>query len=158
MTCAGGLTDFPSNDGSQRLIEIHQEMEEAFPLYHSNGLPMSPAQTRFLSVKCMTATEFSKADGCGNGQSCSGCGDKLQTAKCKGRQLKCKGSGAGISFPFLKGTHMTLQYGYLTYICLSYPHLNLPVYPSVSSHKIRQVALAYFQEETFKSWTFGLQM
>lgn len=100
MECKGGAFDFGNDDGSRRLIEMHEEMEEVFPLYDSSGLPMSASQHRFLpSGKC-TPT-FSQDNDCvGN---CKGCTGKVAKAKCTARKLKCKGSAAGISFPFMKG-------------------------------------------------------
>ena len=95
FNCNGGLTDFISNDGSRRLLEMHEEMEEVFPLYDLSGLPMSASQSRFLSTGC--TANFSQDNKCAGSCSCSG----LAKAKCKARELRCKGTSAGISFPFM---------------------------------------------------------
>ena len=99
FNCDGGLTDFISNDGSRRLLEMQEEMEEVFPLYDLSGLPMSASQSRFLSSTDCTA-KFSQDNDCAGSCSCSGLGS-LAKAKCKGRELRCKGTSAGISFPFM---------------------------------------------------------
>ena len=98
FNCNGGLTDFISNDGSRRLLEMQEEMEEVFPLYDLSGLPMSASQSRFLSTDC--TANFSQDNDCAGSCSCSGLGS-LAKAKCKGRELRCKGTSAGISFPFM---------------------------------------------------------
>lgn len=93
--CVGGLTNFASNDGSQRLLEMAREMEVNFATYDVSGNPISPAH-RFLNDGC-TAT-FVKPDCRGACTSCS----TADRVKCRARQLKCKGSSVeGISFPFM---------------------------------------------------------
>ena len=72
-------------------------MEEAFPLYDSSGLRMTPSQPRFL----MNCGPLFDGDDCGDRMSCSGCKGTLDKAKCKGRQARCFGSKKGVSFPFL---------------------------------------------------------
>lgn len=103
MNCSGGLTKFKDDDGtrkSRRLIQMEQEMEEAFPLYDSSGLRMTPSQPRFLMNVCGPSFDD---DDCGDKMSCSGtgCTGTLDKAKCKGRQARCFGSKKGVSFPFL---------------------------------------------------------
>ena len=97
MDCSGGLTTFKDDDGTRRLIQMEQEMEEAFPLYDSSGLRMTPSQPRFL----MNCGPLFDGDDCGDKMSCSGCTGTLDKAKCKGRQARCFGSKKGVSFPFL---------------------------------------------------------
>ena len=97
MDCSGGLTNFKDNDGTRRLIQMEQEMEEAFPLYDSSGLRMTPSKPRFL----MNCGPLFDDDDCGDKMSCSGCKGTLDKAKCKGRQARCFGSKKGVGFPFL---------------------------------------------------------
>ena len=110
MKCEGGLTDFLKDDGSRRLIEMHEEMEEVFPMYDAAGQLMSPSERRFLPAASKCQATFTIEDGCGNSRSCTkqGCGGKVAFAKCRGRQGKCLGSKVGISFPFLKSKSFLL--------------------------------------------------
>ena len=140
MTCVGGLTGFAEDDGSRRLIEMHEEMEDVFPLYDATGLPMSPAERRFLpSAKCQVTFDI-EVDGCGNKRSCTidACGGKVPYAKCRGRQGKCLGNRAGISFPFLSGTSPSL----LNVHCFSTSFSSQPLVLRRCS-QIQQVFLAY---------------
>lgn len=72
-------------------------MEETFVTYDMSGNLISPAH-RFLTANCTAI--FSIVDDCAG--RCTSCNGKLATAKCKARQLKCKGSSIqGLSFPFM---------------------------------------------------------
>ncbi len=93
--CSGGLTGFALDDGSQRLLDMAQAMEETFVTYDMSGNPISPAH-RFLT-DCPIS--FVKPDCLG---SCNNCRDTKSKASCLGRKLKCKGSSIeGLSFPFM---------------------------------------------------------
>jgi hypothetical protein len=74
------------------------EFEEVFPTYDSSGHRITPVHShnRILTAEC-TPT-FAKPDCTG---SCAGCSGKVATAKCKARQLGCKGVQVGFSFPFM---------------------------------------------------------
>lgn len=94
--CSGGLVDFLDDDGSRRLIEMRQEMQETFVTYDASGLPVSPAH-RFLA-DCTASFVGPDCEG-----SCTGCGSKANTAKCKGRELACKAKNVqGLRLPFLE--------------------------------------------------------
>ena len=93
--CTGGLTGFALDDGSQRLLDMAQAMEETFVTYDMSGNPISPAH-RFLT-DC--TNPFVKPDCLG---SCNDCPNTKSKASCLGRKLKCKGSSIeGLSFPFM---------------------------------------------------------
>ena len=96
VKCSGGLSDFVFDDGSRRLLDMAQEMEETFVTYDAAGYPISPAH-RFLTGEC--TAKFEKPE-CTGG--CTGCQGKVAKAKCKGRQIACKGASVeGLSIPFL---------------------------------------------------------
>ena len=70
-------------------------MEDTFITYDASGHPVSPAHRFFASCP----TKFVGPDCSG---SCGGCGGKLAKAKCKARQLSCKGGSVeGLSMPFM---------------------------------------------------------
>ena len=96
VDCSGGLSDDVFDDGSRRLLDMAQEMDETFTTYDTAGYPISPAH-RFLANDCTVS--FGKPE-CKGG--CTGCKGKVAKAKCKGRELKCKGGSVeGLSLPFL---------------------------------------------------------
>jgi hypothetical protein len=96
VDCSGGLIDFQNDDGSRRALERSVEFEEVFPTYDLSGNRVTPIHSHHRILAC--DTEFKKPDCAGD---CTGCGKTLDTAKCKARQLKCKGSQNGFSFPFM---------------------------------------------------------
>ena len=69
-----------------------------FPTYDSSGHRITPVHShnRILTAGCTPTFEKPSCTG-----SCSGCSGKVATAKCKARQLGCKGVQAGFSFPFM---------------------------------------------------------
>ena len=99
-SCEGGAVDFATNDGSSRLLEIATEMEEVFPTYDLSGHRITTVHTHYRRLSSECTASFSASDDCAG--SCSGCSGTAAKAKCKARQLKCKGSSIqGISFPFM---------------------------------------------------------
>lgn len=83
---------------------MQEEMEEVFPLYDLSGSPMSASHSRFLQEDC--TPNFSQDNDCAG--SCSGC-STLNKVKCKARELRCKGTSAGISFPFMSDPASILE-------------------------------------------------
>ena len=93
--CTGGLTTFTTDDGSRKLLEEAQEMEDVFPTYDYSGQPISPAH-RWLAEGC--TPKFTGPDCKGR---CDGC-STVAKAKCLARKLKCKGKSVkGLTFPFM---------------------------------------------------------
>lgn len=95
-------SDFASDDGSRRMLELAQELEEVFPTYQS-GQRVTPVHTHHRMLSC--ATTFKGPDCAG---SCS-CSSKVDLAKCKARQLKCKAQNVqGLNFPILQNPSSAL--------------------------------------------------
>ena len=90
--------DFLDNDGSRRLLEIATEMEEVFPTYDLSGQRITTVHSHYRRLAAACTPKFQKPDCKG---SCKACSGKIATAKCKARQLKCKGATKGLSFPFM---------------------------------------------------------
>lgn len=75
------------------------EMEEVFPTHDLSGHRITTIHTHYRRLTSGCTTSFSAPDCAG---SCSSCTKGAAKAKCKARQLKCKGSSIqGISFPFM---------------------------------------------------------
>jgi hypothetical protein len=89
--------DFATNDGTSRMLQLAQEMEEVFPTYDLSGHKVTPIHSHHRMLSC--GTTFVAPDCIG---SCS-CTGKVELSKCKARQLKCKGNSVqGLKFPFSK--------------------------------------------------------
>jgi hypothetical protein len=86
-TCVGGAFDFLNDDGSRRLLEQAQEMEDVFPFYDLSGQRITAVQShyRVLTTGCTATFTKPKCQG-----SCDSCSGKIAKAKCKARQLTCK--------------------------------------------------------------------
>jgi hypothetical protein len=80
------------------MLEMSTEFEEVFPTYDSSGHRITPVHShnRILTNDCTPTFEKPSCRG-----SCAGCSGKVATAQCKARQLECKGSQEGYSFPFM---------------------------------------------------------
>lgn len=79
------------------MLQLAQEMEEVFPSYDLSGHRVTPVHSHHRMLSC--SSTFVKPD-CVGTCSCTG---KVELAKCKARQLKCKGSSVeGLRFPFSK--------------------------------------------------------
>lgn len=97
--CSGGAFDFATNDGSQRMLELAAEMETVFPTYDLSGERITSVHTHYRMLTGSCSSSFEGPDCSGD---CSGCSGKVNIAKCKARQLKCKGSSIeGLNFPFM---------------------------------------------------------
>lgn len=93
--CTGGLSDFSTNDGTRKLLQLSQEMEETIVTYDAWGNLISP-EHRFLQDGCPLT--FTKPDCIGTCAKCTG----VNKVKCRARQLACKGSSIeGLKLPFL---------------------------------------------------------
>ena len=93
-------SDFANDDGSRRLLELAEELEDVFPTHDLSGQRVTAVHShyRMLTAGCPTKFAKPKCEG-----SCTSCKGKVAKAKCKARKLKCKASSIkGISFPFSK--------------------------------------------------------
>ena len=94
------LSDFANDDGSRRLLELAQEMEEVFPSYDLAGQRITTVNSHYRRLAAGCSPTFTPPDCEGL---CVSCGGKVAESKCKARQLKCKGSSLeGLGFPFSK--------------------------------------------------------
>ena len=90
--CVGGVTEFLEDDGTRRLVEMSRNLKETFsdPEYDAFGNPISPAH-RWLIDNCplfeIDVEDLDVEPNCGNENSCNGCDDPTETAKCKARQV-----------------------------------------------------------------------
>ena len=93
-------SDFAYDDGSRRLLELAQEMEEVFPTYDLTGHRITTVHSHYRRLSIGCSPTFTPPDCKGLCVACSG---KVAESKCKARQLKCKGSSVeGLGFPFSK--------------------------------------------------------
>ena len=84
----GPFSDFLQDDGSRRMMELAQELEDVFPSYDLSGQRITSIHShyRMLTTNCPSKFE----DPC-NG-TCNSCGSIKATALCKARKLRCKAS------------------------------------------------------------------
>lgn len=99
MTCTGGASDLLDFDGTRRMLELAQEMEEVFPTHDLSGERITAVHTHYRRLNAGCTTTFIKPNCDGT---CLGCEDKTAETQCKVRQLQCKGEAAtGVMFPFM---------------------------------------------------------
>lgn len=82
------FSDFATNDGSTRLLELAQEFENVFPTHDLSGQRVTAVHSHYRMLTAGCPTTFVKPNCEG---SCTSCSGKVAKAKCKARQLKCKG-------------------------------------------------------------------
>jgi hypothetical protein len=88
------IRDFRHNDGSRRMLELAQEMEQVFPTYDNSGQRVTAVYTHYRRLNSGCESNFEKPECSGSCDSCSG---KIAKAKCLARKYKCKGSSVEVS-------------------------------------------------------------
>jgi hypothetical protein len=88
------IRDFQHNDGSRRMLELAQEMEQVFPTYDNSGQRVTAVYTHYRRLNSGCESNFEKPECSGSCDSCSG---KIAKAKCLARKYKCKGSSVEVS-------------------------------------------------------------
>jgi hypothetical protein len=97
--CEGGAVDFATDDGTRRMLELAQEMEDVFPSYDLSGQRITTVHSHYRMLTTGCTAIFTVPDCSGDCTSCFGEGAK---SKCESRKMRCKASSTGgISFPFM---------------------------------------------------------
>ena len=93
-------SDFVNDDGSRRLLELAQELEDVFPTHDLSGQRVTAVHSHYRMLTAGCSSNFIAPTCAG---SCDFCFDEATKAKCKARKLRCLGtSSLGIDFPFSK--------------------------------------------------------
>lgn len=98
LTCTV-FSDFATDDGTRRMLELAQEMEDVFPSYDLSGQRITTVHSHYRMLTTGCTAIFTVPDCSGDCTSCFGEGAK---SKCESRKMRCKASSTGgISFPFM---------------------------------------------------------
>ena len=89
-------SDFVNDDGSRRLLELAQELEEVFPTHDLSGQRVTTVHSHYRMLTAGCSSNFIPPTCSG---SCTSCAGEVAQAKCKARKLRCQGQ---LILPILK--------------------------------------------------------